>query len=256
LKEPLLWFLIVGCLLFAADQFLSDQPDRVVADNSVRSHLDSLWQAQTGKAATTEELDSLLENWVREEVLYKEALRLGLDRNDSIVRRRLVQKIGFLIEEVEEESSEWEGLENYYQQNIENYSMPVRYSFSQIFFKQPGRAEEFQKALADGANWRDLGEPTMLNDSFVSRGKREIISSFGPDFANEVVQLDAGSWVGPITSSFGYHLVRIERIFNKEITPLAYIEKKVLSDYRQSKMDAAMESYYQELREKYQVVYE
>ncbi|HIG43818.1 MAG: peptidylprolyl isomerase [bacterium] len=258
MKEPLLWFVILGAIIFAADSYLSARPDQVIVDTAVRSRLATLWQTQTGKPATNEELESLIENWVREEVLFREAKQLGLDRDDSIVRRRLVQKLSFLVEEVDGEDDPILAVENYYRENIEIYSLPVRYSFSQIFFSDASLADELQSALADGGenHWRDLGETSMLNASYVNRSEKEVMASFGREFTAHLDDLQSGRWIGPIKSSFGFHLVRLEQIRQKEAAPFATIEKRVRADYQRAKTDAALATYYQDLSEKYDVVYQ
>lgn len=256
MKEPILWFFILGGLLFAADSYYSAQPDKVVVDAALKERLGKLWQVQTGKEVSVKELDSIVQNWVREEVFYREALRLGLDRDDSIVRRRLVQKLSFLVDEVVMGVEESQAIEDYYHKNIERYSLPVRYSISQIFFSDGKKASEIQTSLAEGADWRTLGENSMLNASYVSRSEREIESIFGRIFVGQLFSLVQGQWVGPMRSSYGHHLVRLERLLPSEATPLAYIEKRVFADFSQSKTDAAMEKYYQDLLQKYDVVYE
>jgi len=256
LKEPLLWFFIVGGLLFGADQYFSDQPDQIIVTSNQRDRLSMLWQTQTGKPATISELDSLVERWIKEEVFYREALRLGLDKDDSIVRRRMVQKLGFLVEEVEDRNSQGEQVKAYYDENIEKYSLPVRYSFSQIFFNQRSQQEGIRSELDNGVSWRELGDSSMLNASFISKSEKEITASFGKLFTTQLFTLVQGDWVGPIRSSFGFHLVKLDRILPGEATPLAYIEKKVAADYQQSMRDAAIDTYYRELLEEYGVIYE
>jgi len=256
LKEPLLWFFIVGGLLFAVDGYFSQQPDRVVVNAAVKERLGKLWKVQTGNEATAEELESIVQNWLREEVFYREALRLGLDRDDSIVRRRLVQKLSFLVEEVPMRVDESQAIEDYYNQNIARYSLPLRYSISQIFFSDRKTSSEIKSNLAKGADWRILGENSMLNASYISRSEREIDSIFGRIFIGQLYSLVQGEWVGPLRSSYGYHLVRLDRILPSEATPLAFIERKVFADYQQSQADLAMNKYYQDLLQKYEIVFE
>ena len=105
-------------------------------------------------------------------------------------------------------------------------------------------------------DWRDLGETSMLNESYFARSEKEVIASFGREFARHLDELQPGQWIGPVKSSFGFHLVRLEKLSQKEATPLVYIEKRVRADYRRAKMDNALEAYYQGLREKYSVVYQ
>ncbi len=253
-KEPLFWFAVIGVLLFAADGYFSKAPQKVVVDAAVKDRLGKLWNVQTGKDASESELSSIVENWVREEVFYREALRLGLDQGDSIVRRRLVQKLKFLVEEVPDDTGDAEALEAFYDNNIDRYSLPVRYSFSQIYFTEAGQAEKAIQDLARGESWRTLGESSLLSPQYVSRSAEELESTLGRLFVNQLFSLVQGRWVGPIRSSYGYHLVRLERILPGEATPLAYIERKVAADYQQSRAEAAIEAYYHTLLEEYEIV--
>ena len=128
MKEPLLWFVLIGGLLFSADQLRA--PDAIIVNDAVRNQIANLWQTQMGEQPSARELESLVHHWVREEVFYREALRLGLDREDTIIRRRLVQKLGFLAREVDEESVTPEEIQTWYQEQIAAYTQPVRYSLS------------------------------------------------------------------------------------------------------------------------------
>ena len=98
MKEPLVWFVLIGGLLFAADRYQGPAP--IVIDEAVKTQIANLWQTQMGVSPTEKELDSLVHNWVREEIFFREALRLGLDSEDTIIRRRLVQKLGFIAQDV------------------------------------------------------------------------------------------------------------------------------------------------------------
>jgi hypothetical protein len=168
----------------------------------------------------------------------------------------LVQKLGFLVEEVEDRNTEWELVKAYYDENIEKYSLPVRYSFSQIFFDRRSQAEDIHLQLDEVVSWQKLGDNSMLHSSYVTKSEREITASFGTLFTSQLFTLVQGDWVGPIRSSFGFHLVKLERILPSEATPLAYIEKRVAADYQQSRRDAAIDTYYRELLEEYGVIYE
>ena len=100
LREPILLFIVVGAFLFAAESYFTTEREVLVVDDGVRNRLASLWQAQMGSPATEQQLGSLIDSWVREEVMLREALRLNLDRDDTIIRRRLVQKLEFLAEDI------------------------------------------------------------------------------------------------------------------------------------------------------------
>ena len=254
MKEPLLWFVLIGGLLFAADQFRA--PDAIVVNDLVRNQIATLWETQMGTKPSDQELDSLLHDWVRKEVFYREALRLGLDREDTIIRRRLVQKLGFLTREVDEESITAEDVETYYREHIADYTLPVRYSLSQIYFKSADKYDSLMQQLALGGIRMELEDSSMLPRSLVKKSEREVASTLGTEFTSQLNRLIEGRWVGPITSTFGFHIVRLEALTPEEQRPLAYIEKQVVADLLHQRREQSLDDYYKELLDQYDVVYE
>ena len=123
MKEPITWFVIIGLLLFAAERLNGPQP--IIVDKTVENQIVNLWETQMGLPPTAQELESLLHNWIREEVFYREALRLGLDDEDTIIKRRLVQKLTFLAQEGDESDITRADLEAYYNNNIEDYTLSL-----------------------------------------------------------------------------------------------------------------------------------
>lgn len=253
MKEPILWFIIIGGVLFAADRFTGPQP--IVIDDTVRTQIATLWETQMGVAPTEKELDSLVHNWVREEIFYRESLRMGLDNEDTIIRRRLVQKLTFLAQEVDEDAITREDLENHYKDNIDDYTLPVRYSISQIYFDDPVAVEKIFNDLEAGKPWREIGKSSLLPRTLVKKNLREVTSTFGTEFVEQLDMLKEGQWVGPISSTFGLHMVRLDSISDTEVTPLAYIEKQVLTDLLHTRREASLDSYYEGLLDQYQVEY-
>ena len=254
MKEPLTWVVLIGALLFAVDQFRA--PDAIVVNDAVRNQIATLWETQMGAKPSGDELDSLVHDWVREEVFYREALRLGLDSQDIIVRRRLVQKLGFLAREVDEESITAEDVRAYYQENIADYTLPVRYSLSQVYFKSTGQYDSLMQELAGGANWKEMGDSSMLPRSLVRKSDREVTSTLGTEFTAQLDQLTKGQWVGPVSSTFGFHIVRLDELTAEEQRPLAYIESQVAADLLHQRREQSLDDYYGKLLDQYEVVYE
>ena len=255
MKEPILWFLIAGAVLFSADNYFSSEKESIIVDEVVKNRLSSLWQAQMGSPATTEQLDSLTEVWVREEVMLREALRLNLDRDDTIIRRRLVQKLEFLAEGIEDKPPSADTLHSFYETNIADYSEPRRYSFSQIYFSHEARGKSESVSPEQLEDWKSLGEASMLHDQYIGRSKREIGNVLGRVFEAAVDSFVQGEWAGPFESSFGYHLVRLERVEEPLALPFASIEMKVLADYHENRRDEALSDYFQMLLERTNVEY-
>ena len=254
MKEPLLWFLAIGSLLFIADRFSSPQP--IIVDSTIRNQIASLWETQMGLPPSEKELHSLVQNWVREEIFYRESLRLGLDKEDTIIRRRLVQKLTFITQEVDEGSITSADLRAHYDKNLDNYTLPVRYSLSQIYFSDATKTEELRAELEkEDVEWQKLGNSSLLPRNLVRKNIREIASTFGSEFGQQIVNLREGLWVGPITSTFGLHLVRLDAILPSEVTPLPYIEKRVMSDLMHARREASLNDYYEQLLDQYDVEY-
>ncbi|MAY82374.1 MAG: hypothetical protein CL930_16530 [Deltaproteobacteria bacterium] len=254
MKEPLLWFVLIGASLFVADQF--SEADAIVVNDVVRKQIATLWETQMGLKPSDDELDSLVHDWVREEVFYREALRLGLDQEDTIVRRRLVQKLGFLAREVDDESITAKDMQAYYRENIADYTLPIRYSLSQVYFKNPAQYDSLMHRLAEGSNWKELGDSSMLPRSLVRKSERRVTSTFGTEFTTQLTGLIEGKWIGPITSTFGNHIVRLEQLTPEEQRPLAFIEKQVIADLLHQRREDSLNDYYRELLDQYEVVYE
>lgn len=278
MREPLVWFLIVGALLFGAENYFNQPAATILVDSALRERLGTLWQTQTGMVITEKELESIIQGWIKEEVFYREALALGLDRDDPIVRRRLVQKLTFLIDDTAgfsgngvdynpvgsaisdgaPESGEElrRKLEHFYRVNESIYSLPERFSFSQIFFKDADAVNKIRRQLENGENWRMLGAPSMLAGSYVSRSKKKIASALGPAFIPYMDELVMGEWIGPVKSSFGLHLVRLEKIQPLELPPLQFVEKKVMADYQREQLALRTDRYLEKLLGKYEVANE
>jgi peptidyl-prolyl cis-trans isomerase C len=250
-RQPLIWFVLIGLFLFIADSRIGDDRHEIVITDALRDRLATLWTTQTGLVATEAEVDSLVDNWVKEEVLYREALRLGLDEDDSIVRRRLVQKLGFIAESEPIPAPEIGELEAFYQQHIDDYTLPVRYSLQHLYFEAIGSAQQALTQIEQGVSSRDFGEPSMLNPSFAYRSALELNATFGADFAGQIADFPIGSWQGPVQSGFGFHLVFLNAIHLEQITPLDAIGQQVNEDYRRARQLEARDLYIENLLQQY-----
>jgi hypothetical protein len=253
LKQPLLWFALVGILLFVVDEQYSVDRNEIVVTSSMQERLGTLWTTQTGLVASDEELDALVENWVTEEVLYQEALRLGLDYEDSIVRRRLVQKLGFIAETEESSAPERNALEDFYESNLSDYTLPLRYSFQQLYFNNRADAEQALEQIGSGVDARSLGVSSMLNPSYAYRSSLDLNATFGAGFADQLTALKTGSWQGPIRSGFGYHLIFLSAIHPQEASPFDAVQQQVLQDFRRSQQMNAKEAYVENLLDEYTI---
>lgn len=253
LKQPLLWFALVGILLFVVDEQFSVDRNEIVVTAAMQERLSNLWTTQTGLIASDEELDALIGNWISDEVLYQEALRLGLDYEDSIVRRRLVQKLGFIAETEENPTPERKALQEFYENNLVSYTLPIRYSLQHLYFNTRADAELALEQIGSGVDARSLGVSSMLNPSYAYRGSQDLDATFGAGFADQLAALITGSWQGPIRSGFGFHLIFLSAIHPQETSPFNSVEQQVLQDFSRSQQVNAKETYVQNLLDEYTV---
>ena len=256
LKNPLFGFLLLGSVLFLLDSLAGSDRQSIVVSVAQQQRLAALWETQTGSVVTPEQLDSLVKNWVEEEVLYREALRLGLDHEDSIVRRRLIQKLGFIAESNSSTTKPDLTLENYYQKNIQNYTLPERYTFEQLYFESEADATVALLSINRGDSSSELGEPSMLNSRYAFRSALEIDTTFGSRFAEKIAGIAVDLWQGPFSSGLGFHLIQIITVHPEEVTPLAAIQDRVEMDFQRSQDELAKSEFITELADKYSITIE
>jgi hypothetical protein len=221
-REPLLHFLLLAGAIFAFSRFVSGDPDpanrRIVVTPGEIEHLAATFERTWQRPPTDDELNGLVMDHVREEAAYREALALKLDRDDTVVRRRLRQKLEFISEDLatQGEPSDDE-LRAYYAAHASEFSAQPRYSFQHVYLNADRRGggtsrdailllERLRRSGDDDVE--RLGDPLPLERQFTDVTAAEIASLFGPQFADAVTALRPGTWQGPIASGFGAHLVR------------------------------------------------
>jgi hypothetical protein len=272
LREPLVHFLLAGLALFGLYGWLEpaafEQPsDRqiVITPDDLRQ-LSLVWLAQGRPPPSADELASLVEAKVREEVLYREALALGLDREDTIVKRRMAQKMDFIADDLAslQEPSRKE-LETWFEANAERFARPPRVSFRHIYFAPDRRhaqaRDDAVRALeslggkgADAAATAGLGDRFMFQSYYPDRSLDQIAKDFGPRFAQALVAEAPGAWHGPIESGFGWHLVWIDEMTPRRIPAFGDIEPEVREAWTADRREEMKRMAYQAMRDRYTVV--
>jgi len=270
LKDPLFHFLLIGFAIFVLYGVLnkdlaSDNINVISVNDSDIEQLKALWQKQWQRPPTKQELDGLVESHIREQVFYREALAMGLDKDDTIVRRRLMQKMEFLVADVSlPEDPETSALQEYYQNHLDRYREPARLSFSHIYFSvdQRGeRAEQEAKAALDSlkktgadANFpADMGDRFMLPSNYANRSTDEIARDFGKEFAEQVAASPMRQWQGPVASGYGLHLVYISEVETAHVRELEEVKEQVKNDYLFDLRQEANKNVYDKLRERYEI---
>jgi hypothetical protein len=264
LREPLLHFLVLGSLVFALFHALGDRDE--VTKGSIVVSAGKVEQLSTGffrtwqRPPTALELEGLIEDHVREEVLYRQALALGLDRDDTIVRRRLRQKLEFLTEEAGAEASPTEQqLQAWLDRHPDQFGVEPKLALAQVFFSAGRGAEAPDKALAglpepdrieSAAN---LGDPSTLPPEMPLSRIAEIASVFGAGFAQQVQSLPSGRWAGPVQSTYGWHLVYVGERTPGRPRPLAEVREAVQREWLLARRKAALDASYTKLRAGYEV---
>ena len=266
-RSPLVVFLLLGVAVFAVDRWLDDAgADRVVTVTEEQiGAIRERWIAQWGRPPTGRELEGLIDEAVREEILYREARRRGLDRGDAIIRRRLAQKMTFLLEDSAEAPPTGAvaagGIETYYADHAERYRQPRRTTFRHVFLSRDRRADLQGDAAAllrrvrggDGDGWRQLGDPFMLLREYAGRTDQEIAELFGGAFAAALPALAAGAWQGPLESAHGVHLVLVIGRTGPRVPALDEIRNRVAEDLLESRRRERNEAALQTLRERYEI---
>jgi hypothetical protein len=266
LTEPLLHFFVLGSLLFVVFSLVSDdetpRQDEIAVTAGKIEQLAALFTRTWQRPPTQTELEGLVDDWVREEAAYREAVGLGLDRNDAVLRRRLRQKLEFMAGDVAAMALPSEDdLRAYLEANADAFRVDPRLSFRQVYLG-PERGE----ALADEA--RDLrtllrgdpyvdasalGEATLLDHAYADVSEREIAGLFGRRFATTLTDLPPGEWEGPIESGYGAHLVIVDAREAGRLPSLAEVRDRVRGEWEGERREEALEALYDELVGRYRV---
>lgn len=269
LREPLLHFLVLGAVLFGLYQWAGGPAagaaggDIVVTQGRIRNLTDTFtrtWQ----RPPTPEELNGLVEDYVREEVLYREGVALGLDRDDTIIRRRLRQKLEFVSEDaanaVEPTDAE---LTEFLARNAEAYRVESQLTFSQVFLDPSKRGEQLEAdaaSLLDALRTRGdkldpatLGDSLMLDSRYEAVAEEDIARLFGAEFEAALRDQPVGEWVGPLKSGYGAHLVRIDTRLPGRVAALPEVRDAVARDWSAARRQQLLDEQYQQLRSRYQV---
>ncbi len=257
LREPLVYFLLAGAVVFAVDRLDSGSADDNVIEvtSAQLKRMSDQWQAQMGRPPTEQELAGLTEQWIREEIYYREARNMGLDENDVIIRRRLAQKLTFLIEDLADaEATDPAALEAYYEANPGKYTRPEQFSFEHRYFSSERHADAEAAARLALDNEDATGDPFMLQRSYAARSQREIRDLFGREFAASLALLDAGAdWQGPLRSAYGWHLVQLKARTPEQLRPLDEVRRDVAADLAVARRREANQARYEDLQERYEI---
>lgn len=261
-REPLVHFLLAGLVVFLVSAWqgnVVDPASRTITISApVVDRLAQGWTQTWQRRPTDAELDGLIRDYIKEEVFYREAKRLGLDEDDSVIRRRLRSKMEFLAgAEVEAETPDEATLTAWLAKNPQKYAPDARYSFDQIYLGAGDASLQdvaaVRRQLRAGADWKTLSKSISLTATGEGVAKSDIVRDFGGDFAHSLSGLKPGEWSGPIASGFGEHLVRLRAITAPSVPQLKDVRQAVENDWRAATLRDRETRAYQALLDSYTI---
>jgi hypothetical protein len=269
--QPLIQFLVIGAAIYGAYAWFGT-PEEDFRDTTV--HVDSNrinafiseWESRWNRPPTSEELDGLIQSYIREDILYRQAVEMGLNEDDPITRRRMAQKLEFLTGDLAMMVQPEEGeLEEYFKQNQEVYREPDLLTFTQVYFDPDSREQstlsDAEEALAQlklagvpDPETLNAGDQNMLQTYFESASVFDVARLMGTGFAESVNKLDAGEWHGTVLSGFGVHLVYV---YEHAVSPMPQLEKvrdDVLQNWHVEQREEFNNEFLEGLKQRYEIV--
>jgi len=272
LREPLLHFFLLGIIVFAYDAFLRDRTvesggGEIVVSEGRIEYLAALFVKTWQRPPTVEELRGLVDDYVIEEALYREGLALGVDQDDTIIRRRVRQKMEFVVDDIVELAEPTEAeLGAWLADHGQSYARPARFTFRQVYLDPDRRghavrsdAERLLMKLRSTTNDTDpgkLGDGTLLGYENADVGSDIVASSFGRVFADHLAALPTGEWSGPIESAYGMHLVFVDASNAEHLPALPEVREAVARDWSYAQREEASKGFYKNVLKRYRVTVE
>jgi hypothetical protein len=270
LREPLFQFLVFGAALFSlfhlVDTKKAEAPERIVISSARIDNLADGFERTWRRPPSRQELQGLVDDYIRDEVFYREGRAAGLDRDDVIIRRRVRQKMEFFAEDISAVDPSEEQLTAYLQSNPERFKTEDRFSFRQIFLSATRHAQTSDddiKRLANELAHTDaavdtdaLGDTFLLGDEFRAMSVSELAGIFGDGFSKSISAIEPGRWQGPIASSFGQHFIYITDRIPGSIPPLGNVRDAVRREWSNARRLEAEQKLYASLRDRYDIVVE
>jgi hypothetical protein len=271
-REPLIHFFILGLAVFGLNGFLEREPEVIVDDpylvevsSADIEWMRTLFNKRMGREPTVQDLRGHVHQLIREQILSREAIAMGLDEGDIVVRRRLAQKMEFLFKDISEmvEPTE-EDLRSYYIENRQKYTIPPRITFTQIYFSVENKgAERANQAIEKLINEKinpdsaaERGDPSLLSSGCIDCSEREIKNRYGEEFTEGIINLETGSWKGPVKSTYGFHAVYVHNRQEAILPAFPEVSDQIKTDWIASQREENTRKVYGEIRSRYQVLVE
>ncbi len=263
----------IGALIYLlygvfADPVAEETDKTIVVSVGEVEWMKTSWQKRWNRPPTDAEFDGLIQQYIRETVLYREALTMGLNKHDQVIRRRLGQKLEFLAKDlVALTPPTEEELQAYFAKNQARYQEPTHYTFTQVYIDPDKRgdaalddAEKIKvRLIAQGDaidNAGALGDGLMLQNYYQAKDRIEIQKLFGSGFTESLVELTPGQWHGPVLSGYGVHLVYVSSISEPPVSEVSAVREQVVQDWKSDRGEELNEKFYTNLRDQYTIVIE
>jgi hypothetical protein len=270
LREPLFQFVVLGAALFGlyslVDTKKAEAPAKIVVSSARIANLAEGFARTWQRKPSKDELQGLVDGYIRDEVFYREGRAAGLDRDDVIIRRRVRQKMEFLAEDMSALEPSDEQLAVYLKANSERFRTEGQFTFRQIFLSATKRistmasdSAEVAKVLAradSGVAATALGDPFLLGEEFRAVSRNDVAGIFGESFANQISGVEPGRWQGPMSSSFGQHFVFLSERIPGSVPSLDNVRQELRREWTNTRRLEAEQKLYASLREHYEIVVE
>lgn len=273
LREPLFHFLILGTLLFAIwyvreegqqqSPVDSSKPQIVITESRIDSLID-IWTKTRQRPPTPDELRGLIDDFLREEIFYREAVAMGLDENDTIVRRRMRQKLELFVEDFATAASPTTvQLQGFLASHPDRFRVDRKLTIRHIYFKPDRHPEgldqeiaELHQSLDASSDPTRYGDPFLLPSEFNSIALTELDQLFGNNFGQRLFDFETDQWLGPIESAYGQHLVYLDEKIEGRLPALEEIRPSVEREWFARAREDAKQEFYEKLRDRYEIVIE
>ena len=264
IREPLVHFILIGALLFAGHHLWSKTVSKedytiYVTDAEIRRQAE-IFASENQRTPTDEDIQALIFAHVEEQILMREAQRLGLEEDDTIIRRRLAQKMRFMVnEDTPPRLPGDDALKSWFEQNSDKFVQPEQRAFTHVYFS-PGEHENVETAARNAltkindANWKQMGDPFIESNQLPLTDKANVTRRYGNNFAAKLFDLeDNRNWQGPISSAFGMHLVRIDQSIARQAPGFEDARADIALAWQEEKLRENNEQRLVDLLEKYKV---
>jgi hypothetical protein len=273
LREPLVHFLVIGAAIFVLYGFMGQQDveeqERAITITAGEiGWLTNSWEKLWNRLPTAEERDGLIKQYLREMILYREAVAMGLDKDDTVIRRRLAQKLEFLTQDlISPQPPSEEELRTYFETHMDRYQPPDLITMTHVFLDPDKRGDQTLKdaeiikaqlvALKQPPqDARSFGDPFMLQSYYPERSEAELLKLFGSGFARSVFELAPQQWHGPVLSGYGTHLVYVHDHQKSEPPRFAEVEERVRQEWESDKREELNAQFIESMIARYEVTIE